>query len=178
MVLNIEAVINANPIENILINLIESGTFNVLFVGEFERRYDFKILLEAMRMYMLSKNSDICVRLDKRYENDTFINTLIDAYGMKNNIEYAKLEDDDILLSYYLGCDVIIGSDNMDDELKLANKFFVPFILLKDGDMKINKGLIEIPNGSEELCSALILVREDKNHEVLTGHKMIIEESK
>ena len=101
------------PNEEILRELIESSTKNILFVGRVVPNKGHLMLLEIIRCYMNYYGNDIKLRVIGKFFDDIedyteLVKNKIEEYQLKNNIEFIGEINDASLMSYYLGSDVML----------------------------------------------------------------------
>ena len=101
------------PNEAVLRFLLESTTFNILFVGRVSPNKGHKALIEIVREYGSRYGHDISLHIiGKRDEALLTYNQELDGiisdYGLGSHIRWVPEIDDPTLLAYYLGCDLYL----------------------------------------------------------------------
>ena len=101
------------PDESILKGLFESQKINLLFVGRIAPNKGHKHLFKIIKDFHDNYSSDICLYIIGKkddglakynYELDSMINLL----GIEQNIKFIGEINDQLLISYYLGCDFFV----------------------------------------------------------------------
>jgi glycosyltransferase involved in cell wall biosynthesis len=110
---NLRAWDDIKPIDKILSNLIYSNDINLMFVGRVAPNKGHKTMIEILRDYIEHYDDKIKLYLiGKKDEGlikyNSELNYLISKYKLEQKVVFVGEVTDQILLSYYLGCDFFI----------------------------------------------------------------------
>lgn len=101
------------PDETILAKLLESEAINILFVGRVVPNKGHLFLLEILRIFRLNYNKEIKLHIIGKFDDglatyNELITQKIEEYYLQDSIEFIGEINDSSLLSYYLGCDIMV----------------------------------------------------------------------
>ncbi|EKQ50536.1 MULTISPECIES: glycosyltransferase family 4 protein [unclassified Clostridium] len=108
---------NIKPNEDIMKSLIYSEDVNLLFIGRVVPNKAHLEMIEVVRNYVENYDKNIKLyilgKFDQALEKYTLeINSAIRLYGLEDNIQFIGEVNDNILVSYYLGCDTFLCLSN------------------------------------------------------------------
>lgn len=114
---NVEDWKDIRPNEEILKQLIYSDEANLLFIGRVAPNKAHLEMIEVMRNYVENYDRNIKLyilgKFDEALEKYTLeIKSAIKLYGLEENIQFIGEVNDEILISYYLGCDAYLCLSN------------------------------------------------------------------
>lgn len=101
------------PNEEILKELVEGKTKNILFVGRVVPNKGHLMLLDILKCYIDHYGYDIKLRIigkffDEIEDYNEIVRNKIEELGLTDNIEFIGEVNDSILVTYYLGSDVML----------------------------------------------------------------------
>ena len=101
------------PDEEILRTLLESDAFNLLFVGRIAPNKGYLKLLKILRYYTGIYEDKVRVRLCGKFDGgleayNQRVRSYMNRYGLEDKVELIGEINDQTLLSYYLGSDVLL----------------------------------------------------------------------
>lgn len=108
---------NIKPDEEILKDLIYNDNVNLLFIGRIAPNKAHLEMIEVVRNYVENYDKNIKLHIlgkfDQALEKYTLeIKSAIRLYGLEDNIQFIGEVNDNILISYYLGCDMFLCLSN------------------------------------------------------------------
>lgn len=101
------------PNEEILKELIEDKTKNILFVGRVVPNKGHLMLLDILNCYRNHYGDNIKLRIIGKFfeeieDYNEIVRNRIEEYGLDDNIEFIGEVNDSTLMTYYLGSDVML----------------------------------------------------------------------
>ena len=163
------------PNEEILRELVESGTKNILFVGRVVPNKGHLMLLDIIRCYMNYYGNDIKLRIIGKFFDDIedyteLVKNKIEEYNLKNNIEFIGEINDASLMSYYLGSDVMLVCSDHEGfcvPVVEAQFFGLPIIALNESAVPDTMGKNQLVLGRDvyKFAAAIELITKNEEYQ-------------
>lgn len=169
MAIDIEYVKNASPIERILSELIEAGKLSVL-VDELCTEAEIENIIASVYRYRMVRNEDFRLFLIDKLKLYKRIQKTAKQYTVAEYISFVEHFDNDILLSCFLGCDVLLTNDPSSNCSKLAQELYIPRICISnDREYGLHQGTIWTGSDPSDICAALLVMKDRTYSEELSG---------
>lgn len=141
-----------SPDEGILKELKESNNINILFVGRVVPNKGHLMLLDIIRCYKDYYGYNIKLRVIGKFFDDVedyndIVKQRIEEYDLSDNIEFIGEVNDNTLMAYYMGSDVmLVCSDHEGFCVPVieAQYFGLPIVALSKGAVSETIGLNQI----------------------------------
>lgn len=159
------------PDESILKGLLESQTINLLFVGRIAPNKGHKHLLKIIKDYHDNYSSDICLYIIGKKDNalakyNYELDNMIKLLGIEQNVKFIGEINDQLLISYYLGCDFFVCCSEHEGfcvPLLEAQYFHLPVIAMDTSAISETLGNNQIVLGKNllEYSAAIKVLNKD-----------------
>ena len=160
-------IMNAVPKEAILSGLVESGTLNVLIAPAPGEPAFFRTCVRALALYMNNVNRNLRGALledgtpeeKDRRKTDIFLK----GYGLREFITRLDSSEEETVLSWLLGADVILLSEKAQEKeeyLGLAETFSLPVICIGGAEtFCVTDGVLHAGDTAADAAAALSVVK-------------------
>ncbi|MBR5066766.1 MAG: glycosyltransferase family 4 protein [Lachnospiraceae bacterium] len=162
------------PNEEMLKDLVESTTKNILFVGRVVPNKGHLMLLDILRCYTDYYGKDIKLRIigkffDELEDYNDIVKSKIEEYGLKDNIEFIGEVNDSTLMTYYLGSDVMLVCSEHEGfcvPVTEAQFFGLPVIALAECAVPetIGKNQLLLSGDIHEYAAAIKIITENEEY--------------
>lgn len=127
---------NKRPDERIMKELIENRMINLLCGGRIQTEQDCYFLLDIMKLFRLNYKDKIRLRIINSLTEgltsyESLLKKEISAYQLGDCIEFVDDPADALLMSYYLGSDIMLymgGPGEMSHLIREAQFFSLPVL--------------------------------------------------
>lgn len=165
---------NGIPDELILKNLLVDKKINLLFVGRVAPNKGHLFLLDIVHYYCINFDKNIKLRVIGKFDDglpgyNQKIQSTIEEYGIRDNIEFIGEIHDSTLISYYLGSDFFICASEHEGfcvPILEAQYFKLPIIAKTSSAVPetIGKNQIVLSDTAKKFAAAIALLNEKKEY--------------
>lgn len=171
--MNKDRIISSKPINDIMADLVESKVLGIL-VDENISSDNLTGILKALYIYICRADYEIMLYMVKDGSESEVLKTAAEM-SLMSSIKYIDGDDDHIMLSYLLACDMMITDNESSDLLELSRRFYLPRIAIKNGgSLKFEDGILKLDADPVDICSAFKLVKDKAHRDELSGHRRLV----
>ena len=166
--------VDGSPDEKLLKELVFSDKANLLFVGRPAPHRNVTALMEILRIYRENYDDEICLWLLGRQDEGIpaymeEIGSLIEKYGLKDNVRWMGEVSDETMSAYYLGCDYYISVSDHEGfcvPVAEAQYFKMPLILKNSSSMAeaAGEGAVLLGDDPREFAAAIHVLRTREDY--------------
>lgn len=171
---DIEKIKKSIPEESLLCELIETDLMGIV-LDECCTEDELGRVINAIYLYKRACGGRIKIYTVGNNNDTPYIRKLMAGYGTAAEFEFVNADDGDGLLTRFLGSEALITSDINGSCAGLAREFYVPRLCLSDDtDFRFEDGILYIGSEPSAISAALMVIRERKYTNELSGHKRLV----
>ena len=171
---NIDEVKRATPEEWLLCELIETDLTGVV-VDECCSEDLLGEIINAAHLYKRACGGRIKFYSAGAHNNTPYTKMLCEGRAVTDNFEFVGENEYDRLLTRFLGSQALLTCDPDSSCARLAKEFYIPVICLSDrNDCVFSDGIFYISSEPSAVSAALIIIKERKYNDELSGHKRLV----
>lgn len=179
----IEQWAQCSPDENILKQLLEDDSINLLFVGRVAPNKGYQTLLDIVRVFCVNYKNKIKLRIIGKFDENlkkynTLIEKYINEYEILDAVEFIGEINDSSLMSYYLGSDLLVCASEHEGfcvPIVEAQFFHLPVLALDECAVPetLGSGQLLFENDSAKFAAAIKIVYENPEYQKYLSRKGI-----
>lgn len=171
---DIETIKSSNPEEELLCELIETDLMGIV-LDECCTEDQLARVINAVHLYKRACGGSIRIFIVGNDKDTPYIRKLMAGYGTADEFEFVNAADSNRLLTRFLGSEALITSDKDSSCAGLAKEFYLPRLCLSDEtDFCFEDGILYIGSEPSALSAALMVIRERKYTDELSGHRRLV----
>lgn len=171
---DIETIKSSNPEEELLCELIETDLMGIV-LDECCTEDQLAKVINAVHLYKRACGGRIRIFTVGNDKDTPYIRKLMAGYGTADDFEFVNADDSDGLLTRFLGSEALITSDINGSCAGLAREFYLPRLCLSEGtDFRFEDGVLYIGSEPSVISAALMVIKERKFADELSGHKRLV----